>query len=68
MSNRIGLDTVKSKLLADKLNELLADLMIFYQSTRGLHGLDVLFLFISMNLTYFKKVCRIKGKLYCILP
>ena len=68
MTNQIGLYTVKSKLLADKLNELLADYMIFYQNTRGLHGLDVLFLFISMYLTYFKTVCRIKGKLYCILP
>ncbi len=31
-------------------------------------GLDVLFLFKSMNLTYFKTVCRRKGKSYCILP
>ncbi len=60
MTNRIGLDTVKSKLLADKMNELLADYMIFYQNTRGLHGLDVLFLFKSMNLTHFKQYVKEK--------
>jgi len=35
--NQIGLDKSKSKLLADKLNNLLADYMMFYQNTRGLH-------------------------------
>ncbi len=35
--NQIGLDKQKSKLLADKLNNLLANYMIFYQNTRGLH-------------------------------
>jgi starvation-inducible DNA-binding protein len=35
--NQIGLDKVKSKLLADSLNTLLADYMMFYQNTRGLH-------------------------------
>ena len=35
--NQIGLDKQKSKLLADKLNTLLANYMIFYQNTRGLH-------------------------------
>lgn len=35
--NSIGLDKEKSQLLADKLNHLLADYMIFYQNTRGLH-------------------------------
>lgn len=33
----IGLDKDKSKKLADKLNLLLADYMVFYQNTRGLH-------------------------------
>lgn len=33
----IGLDKEKSKKLADKLNLLLADYMVFYQNTRGLH-------------------------------
>jgi starvation-inducible DNA-binding protein len=33
----IGLDKKKSKTLADKLNVLLADYMVFYQNTRGLH-------------------------------
>ena len=33
----IGLDKVKSKLLADKLNILLANYSIFYQNTRGYH-------------------------------
>ncbi len=33
----IGLDKTKSKLLADKLNNLLADYMMLYQNTRGLH-------------------------------
>lgn len=35
--NSIGLDQNKSKQLAEKLNLLLADYMVFYQNTRGLH-------------------------------
>ncbi len=35
--NRIGLDIDKSKILADKLNQLLANYSIFYQNTRGFH-------------------------------
>ena len=35
--NQIGLDKEKSKILADGLNNLLADYMMFYQNTRGLH-------------------------------
>jgi starvation-inducible DNA-binding protein len=35
--NAIGLDSTKSKQLADKLNELLANYSIFYQNTRGYH-------------------------------
>ncbi len=35
--NAIGLDTDKSKELAIKLNELLANYSIFYQNTRGFH-------------------------------
>ncbi len=35
--NSIGLDVGKSKVLAEKLNELLADYSIFYQNTRGYH-------------------------------
>lgn len=35
--NAIGLDTGKSKTLAGKLNELLADYSIFYQNVRGYH-------------------------------
>jgi len=35
--NAIGLDKTKSKQLADKLNELLANYSIFYQNTRGYH-------------------------------
>jgi starvation-inducible DNA-binding protein len=35
--NLIGLDKKKSEKLATKLNELLADYMVFYQNTRGLH-------------------------------
>jgi starvation-inducible DNA-binding protein len=35
--NQIGLDKAKSKALAEGLNRLLADYMIFYQNTRGLH-------------------------------
>lgn len=33
----IGLDKKKTEKLADKLNTLLADYMMFYQNTRGLH-------------------------------
>ncbi len=36
-TNQIGLDTTKSKSLAAALNNLLADYMMFYQNTRGLH-------------------------------
>jgi len=35
--NQIGLDKAKSIALAEGLNELLADYMMFYQNTRGLH-------------------------------
>ncbi|NUQ24854.1 MAG: DNA starvation/stationary phase protection protein [Saprospiraceae bacterium] len=35
--NAIGLDTKKSKALAEKLNVLLANYSIFYQNTRGYH-------------------------------
>lgn len=35
--NFIGLDQTKSKKLAEQLNILLANYMIFYQNTRGLH-------------------------------
>jgi starvation-inducible DNA-binding protein len=35
--NQIGLDEAKSKALAEGLNQLLADYMMFYQNTRGLH-------------------------------
>jgi starvation-inducible DNA-binding protein len=35
--NAIGLDKTKSKQLADKLSELLANYSIFYQNTRGYH-------------------------------
>ena len=37
IKNQIGLDKAKSKILADGLNNLLADYMMFYQNTRGLH-------------------------------
>ena len=37
MTNFIGLDKEKSKVLAEKLNELLADYSIFYQNIRGYH-------------------------------
>lgn len=36
-TNQIGLSKEKSKILAEGLNELLADYMIFYQNTRGFH-------------------------------
>ena len=35
--NAIGLDKKKASKLADKLNELLADYMLFYLNSRGLH-------------------------------
>lgn len=35
--NSIGLDIEKSRYLADRLNELLADYSIFYQNVRGYH-------------------------------
>ncbi len=35
--NAIGLDSNKSKQLAENLNELLANYSIFYQNTRGYH-------------------------------
>jgi starvation-inducible DNA-binding protein len=35
--SQIGLDEAKSKSLAEGLNQLLADYMMFYQNTRGLH-------------------------------
>lgn len=35
--NQIGLDKAKSKQLAEGLNKLLSDYMVFYQNTRGLH-------------------------------
>jgi starvation-inducible DNA-binding protein len=35
--NSIGLDVEKSEVLAEKLNELLADYSIFYQNIRGYH-------------------------------
>ena len=35
--NNIGLDKLKSKSLAQGLNMLLSDYMMFYQNTRGLH-------------------------------
>jgi starvation-inducible DNA-binding protein len=35
--NSIGLDVEKSKVLAEKLNLLLANYSIFYQNTRGAH-------------------------------
>lgn len=36
-TNLIGLDTSKSKKLAEKLNVLLANYSLFYQNTRGYH-------------------------------
>lgn len=35
--NSIGLDKTKTKHLLEKLNQLLADYMMFYQNSRGLH-------------------------------
>lgn len=37
MKNIIGLNTTKTKELADNLNELLANYSIFYQNVRGYH-------------------------------
>ncbi len=37
MNNQIGLDDEKSKLLAEKLNLLLANYQIFYINARGFH-------------------------------
>lgn len=37
MKNKIGLDTEKSKILAEKLNDLLANYQLFYINTRGFH-------------------------------
>jgi starvation-inducible DNA-binding protein len=37
MKNAIGIETHQADLLAAKLNELLANYMVFYQNTRGLH-------------------------------
>lgn len=37
MKNAIGLDSEKSKQLANKLNDLLADYQLFYINTRGFH-------------------------------
>ena len=37
IKNRIGLDTEKTKKLAEKLNILLANYSVFYQNTRGYH-------------------------------
>ncbi|MCB0463726.1 MAG: DNA starvation/stationary phase protection protein [Flavobacteriaceae bacterium] len=36
-TNRIGLKTEEAKVLAEKLNVLLADYSLFYQNTRGFH-------------------------------
>jgi len=35
--NKIGLDSVRTKELAEKLNILLANYSVFYQNTRGFH-------------------------------
>jgi starvation-inducible DNA-binding protein len=35
--NKIGLDSVRTKKLAEKLNVLLANYSVFYQNTRGYH-------------------------------
>lgn len=37
MKNAIGIETHQADLLVEKLNDLLANYMIFYQNTRGLH-------------------------------
>ncbi len=35
--NSIGLDTGKTKVLADELNQLLANFQLYYQNLRGIH-------------------------------
>ena len=35
--NRIGLDTEASQIIAEKLNELLANYQVFYMNSRGFH-------------------------------
>ncbi|HKK87882.1 MAG TPA: Dps family protein [Saprospiraceae bacterium] len=35
--NQIGIDTVKARKLADRLNQLLANYQMFYMNTRGFH-------------------------------
>lgn len=35
--NSIGLDTNKTKIIADDLNHLLANFQIYYQNLRGIH-------------------------------
>ena len=35
--NAIGLDSSKTAMLAEKLNDLLANYSLFYQNTRGYH-------------------------------
>ena len=37
MKNLIGIDVVKSNIISENLNELLADYQLFYQNLRGLH-------------------------------
>ena len=36
-TNAIGLDTRNAAVLAEKLNEVLANYSVFYQNTRGYH-------------------------------
>ena len=37
MKNAIGIETHQADVLVEKLNELLANYMVFYQNTRGFH-------------------------------
>lgn len=37
MKNLVGIDKVKAKVLAERLNRLLADYQMYYQNLRGLH-------------------------------
>ncbi len=37
MKNLIGIDALKAEILADKLNDLLANYQLFYQNLRGFH-------------------------------
>ena len=37
MKNAIGIETHQADQLVEKLNDLLANYMVFYQNTRGLH-------------------------------